>query len=177
MWMDINGVTTDRKTLYDQVRDNTQGGFIMDTKGIYDSMVRNVSSLHGLRSSRAGYELTLAVQQAMRIKTGIRWVNGLAMLTDCLTKANERKIFLQFLAAGQKWMLVHDERFVAGKKLRKRELEQATMELKFIGCVREMAMKSHWPWQDIHDEPRSMVDVRLEDPYHHGFDKKHMDSS
>eukprot|EP00435_Cladocopium_sp_Y103_P036411 s1143_g9.t1 len=144
MWMEINGESVDRKNLYDKVRDLTQGVIIMDTRGIYDSMVRNVSSLHGLRSSLAGYELTLAVQQAMKIRTGIRWVNGLAMLADCLTKANERKVFLQFLAAGQKWLLIHDERFVAGKKLRKRELEQATrdMELKFIGCVREMAMKS-----------------------------------
>ena len=142
-------------------------------------MVRHVSSLHGLRSSRAGYELTLAVQQAMRIRTGIRWVNGLSMLADCLTKANERKVFLQFLASGQKWILVHDERFTAGRKLRKRELEQATkdMELKFIGCVREMAIKSHWPWTDDHDEPRSMMDVSTEDPFNHGFDMRHMDSS
>eukprot|EP00435_Cladocopium_sp_Y103_P016659 s60_g4.t1 len=169
MWMEINGVKIDRKKIYDQVRDTTQGVIIMDTRGIYDSMVRNVSSLHGLRSSRAGYELTLAVQQAMRIRTGIRWVNGLAMLADCLTKGNERKVFLQFLAANQKWLLVHDERFVAGRKLRKRELEQATrdMELKFIGCVRDMALKARWPWQDSFDDSRSMVDVKTEDPFNH----------
>lgn len=141
MWMEMNGETVDRKNMYDKVRDNTQGVISMDTKGIYDSMVRNVSSLHGLGSSRAGYELTLSVQQAMKIITGIRWVTGLAMLADCLTNANERKVFLQFLAANQKRLLVHDERFVAGRKLRKREIESATkdMELKFIGCVRETA--------------------------------------
>ena len=151
----------------------------MDTRGIYDSMVRNVSSLHGLRSSRAGYELTLSVQQAMRIRTGIRWVNGLAMLADCLTKANERKVFLQFLAANQKWLLVHDERFVAGRKLRKRELEKATkeMEQQFIGCVRDMAIKCKWPWQDSFDDPRSMVDVQLEDPFDHGNTNQNMESS
>ena len=76
------------------------GIIVMDTRGIFDAMTRNVSSLHGLRSSRAGYELTLGVQQALKIKTGFRWVNGLAMLAD-LTKFSERKIFLQFLAEGQ----------------------------------------------------------------------------
>ena len=83
------------------VCDNTMGIIVMDTRGIFDAMTRNVSSLHGLRSSRAGYELTLGVQQALKIKTGFRWVNGLAMLADCLTKSSERKIFLQFLAEGQ----------------------------------------------------------------------------
>ena len=36
----------------------------MDPRGVYDAATRNLSMLHGLRSSRAGYELTLAVNQA-----------------------------------------------------------------------------------------------------------------
>ena len=165
-WAEIHGVQLDRNNLYDQVRDQTQGIIVMDTRGIYDAMSRNVSSLHGLRSSRAGYELTLAVQQAMRIKTGFRWVNGLAMLADCLTKFSERRIFWQFLAEGQKWRIVHDPKFIAGKKLKKRELVQATreMEQNFIGFVKQLAFENKWPWQDP-DEFRSMVDVNYHDPF------------
>ena len=37
---------------------------VYDSRGIYDAMTRNVSPLHGLRDSRAGYELTLAVNLA-----------------------------------------------------------------------------------------------------------------
>ena len=83
----------------------------------------------------------------MKIKTGFRWVNGLAMLADCLTKISERKIFLQFLAEGQKWRIVHDPKFTAGKKLKKCELEKATrqMEQLFVDSVREMAQASKWP--------------------------------
>lgn len=117
----------------------------MDSRGIFDSMTRNISSLHGLRSSRAGYELTLSVQQAMRVQTRMRWVNGLAMLADCLTKAKT-------------WRLIHDESFTAGKKLKKRELIQATkdQEAQFIEEVEKIAKSNCWPWHSV--EPRSMVD-------------------
>lgn len=96
-------------------------------------MVRNVSSIHGLRSR---YELTLAVQQAMQIKTGICWANGLALTVR--RKPMRGRFFSNFWQLGKVKM---------------------DMEFKIIGCVREMAMKSRWPWQDNHDEPRSIVDV------------------
>jgi hypothetical protein len=38
-----------RDTIYDQVRDAVQGAIVMDSRGIFDSMTRNISSLHGLR--------------------------------------------------------------------------------------------------------------------------------
>ena len=166
-WAEMHGVVLDRTNIYDLVREHTMGIIVMDTRGIFDAMTRNISSLHGLRSSRAGYELTLAVQQALKIGTGFRWVNGLAMLADCLTKFSERKIFLQFLAEGQKWRIVHDPKFVAGKKLKKRELEQATrqMEQLFVDSVREMAHSSRWPWSDHQNELRSMMDEKLHDPF------------
>lgn len=175
MWSEMHGVILDRSSLYDAVRESTQGAIVMDTRGIYDAMVRNVSSLHGLRSSRAGYELTLAVQQALRIATVLRWVNGLAMLADCLTKCSERKVFLEFLAEGQMWKLVLDDKFVAGRKLKKRELIDATknMEQHFIGCVRSLAHKHRWPWQEMH-EVRSMGDVISSDPFHHDTTKYSM---
>ena len=153
--------------MYEKIKDGCAGALVMDTKGIYDAMTRNISSLHGLRSSRAGYELTLAVLSAKRIGTVMRWVNGMAQLGDCLTKFAERKVFLQFLAANQTWRLIHDEKFTAGRKLRKRELEKATqqMEENFIMMVRDMAIKNRWPWDDF----RSMGDVRMEDPLDHGI--------
>jgi hypothetical protein len=42
----------------------------------------NLSCLHGLRDSRAGYELTLAVAQAQKAGTQFRWVCGAAQLAD-----------------------------------------------------------------------------------------------
>ena len=84
------------------IRDLTCGVLIMDTRGIFDATTRNVSSLHGLRSSRAGYELTMSVQLARKIGTIFRWVNGLAMLGDCPTKFGERKVFLSIVGTGPK---------------------------------------------------------------------------
>ena len=48
----------------------TTGAVVMDSKGIFDAMTRNTSSLHGLRSSCAGYELTISVKQAMPLEVG-----------------------------------------------------------------------------------------------------------
>ena len=120
----------------------------MDSRGIFDAMTRNISSLHGLRSSRAGYELTLSVQQAVKVRTLMRWVNGLAMLADCLTKSGERKVFHQFLAQGQSWRLIDDPMFIAGKKMRKRELlkKMEEQETWFIAEIEKMAVANHWPW-------------------------------
>lgn len=118
MWTELHGVSLTRHQLYDQVREFTKGALVMDTRGMFDAMTRNVSALHGLRSSKAGYELTLAVQEARRVDTKLRWVNGLAQLGDCLTKFGQKKMFLQFMADGQFWRLTHDPSFTAGKKLR-----------------------------------------------------------
>ena len=165
MWTEIHGVQLTRESLYEEVKNGTKGALVMDTRGIYDAMTTNISSLHGLRSSRAGYELTLAVQQACHIQTILRWVNGLAQLGDCLTKFGERKVFLQFMANGQAWRLVHDEKFVAGRKVRKKELEAAVKEMEnlFLSKLKLLAQQNRWPW-DHTDEARSMGDESLEDP-------------
>ena len=60
---EIVGYDIDRENLHDVVK-NIDGALVMDSRGIYDAMTRNVSPLHGLRDSRAGYELTLAVNLA-----------------------------------------------------------------------------------------------------------------
>ena len=96
-------------------------------------------------------------------------MNGLAQLADCLTKAGERRVFLQFMARGQSWRIIHDEQFTAGRKL-KRQLEQAAKEAEslFIEQLKKLALEQRWPWDT--DEPRSRGDVRLEgmsDPVEH----------
>ena len=60
MWCELHGQTFEKKEdLYGMVKTMSQGAVIMD-RGIFDAATRNVSSLHGLRSSRAGYELTIS---------------------------------------------------------------------------------------------------------------------
>ena len=126
------------------------GALVMDSRGIYDAMTRNISSLHGLRDSRAGYELTLAVNQALRAATELRWVNGLAQLGDSLTKYGARKTLLQFFSQKQYWRLVHDEKFEAGKKVHKRAMEQKLREMQeaYVASLKSLAARNNWPWDD-----------------------------
>ena len=57
-------------------------------------MTRNTSALHGLRSSRSGCELTIAVKQAVDCGTHLRWVAGTEQLADALTKGKAKKVLL-----------------------------------------------------------------------------------
>ena len=94
---EVNGYHLTRQNLTQVVRDNMQGVLVMDSKGIFDSMTRNVSALHGLKSGRAGYELTIPVSQAKEVRTSLRWVHGEAQLADALTKGGAaKKMMLQF---------------------------------------------------------------------------------
>ena len=168
MWTELHGITLERHRLYDQIKEFTSGAIVMDTRGIFDAMSRNVSSLHGLRSSRAGYELTLAVQNALRISTRFRCVNGLAQLGDCLTKFGQKKMFLQFLSGNQFWRLVYDQTFTAGKKLNKRDLTKINSEMEqfFLNELKQLARAHRFPWADD-DEVRSIRDESLADPFEH----------
>ena len=125
----------------------------MDSRGIFDAMDRNVSSLHGLRSGRSGYELSVSVSQARKIQTLLRWVNGNAQLADSLTKAGARKVMLQFLSENQRWKLIHDPKFTAGKKLRKKELERKMLENeeRFSNWLGSLASQNRWPWDNLDD--------------------------
>ena len=51
--------------------------------------------------SRAGYELTLAVSQAVKAGAQLRWVNGVAQLAGAVAKFGARKVLLQFFAQHQ----------------------------------------------------------------------------
>ena len=158
----------DKDELYVKIRELTSGAIVMDSRGVYDAATRNMSALHGLRSTRAGYELTLAVQQAKQIGTQLRWVNGLAQLADSLTKRGDRKAILQLLMSYQRWRLVHDEKFTAGRKVKKAEMLKAIREQEamFIDAIGKLARAAKWPWCD-QEEPRNMGDVRIQLPLNH----------
>ena len=102
MVAEFGGYEVKRGLVHETAR-QVPGALVMDSRGIYDAMTRNISSLHGLRDSRAGYELTLAVNQALKAATELRWVNGLAQLGDSLTKYGARKTLLQFFSQKQHW--------------------------------------------------------------------------
>eukprot|EP00438_Fugacium_kawagutii_P004153 Skav203992 [mRNA] locus=scaffold3297:153239:156406:+ [translate_table: standard] len=168
---EIHGVVfLDKQDMYQKVATLTSGAIVMDSRGVYDAMVRNMSALHGLRSSRAGYELALSVCQAVQIGTQMRWVNGNAQIADTLTKFNSRKALLQLLANGQRWKLIHDENFVSGRKLKKAELLKKLNEQQafFVEEVRKMAMKQRWPWLESAEleESRNGVDETIRLPLH-----------
>eukprot|EP00438_Fugacium_kawagutii_P033053 Skav206312 [mRNA] locus=scaffold3460:26186:29314:+ [translate_table: standard] len=166
MLAEMFGYTFENKEdLYAKVKALTHGAIVMDSRGVFDAMTRNISSLHGLRSTRAGYELALAVCQANAIGTAMRWVNGLAQLGDSLTKRNDRRVILQLLSDGQRWRLIHDERFTSGRKMKKQEMLKLIREQQqmFVASVAQMAQQCRWPWTD-HEEPRSMGDERIQLP-------------
>ena len=152
---EVSGEVITRHNLPMLVKEKTQGALVMDSKGIYDAMTRNVSALHGLRSARAGYELTLSVSQALLINTSLRWVNGDAQLGDALTKGGtSKKMLMQFFSNDQFWQLTHDPDFVAGKKLRKKNLEKQLQEKqdKFVSLVQLMAEQCRFPWPTQADQ-------------------------
>ena len=150
MWVEVHGHLLHRDTLHETIRDNSHGTLVTDSKGIFDAFTRNVSALHGLRSSRAGFELTVAVQQAMQQNTCLRWVNGEAQLADCLTKDTiaSKKGLMSFLSSGQRWSVVFDPKFLAARKLRKAELQKALKEreVSFIAALRAFSLKERYPW-------------------------------
>lgn len=165
---EFRGIKLERYKLFETIRDETSGALIMDSRGIYDAATRNMSSLHGLRESRAGYELTLAINQATLTGTSLRWVNGLAQLGDSLTKWQARKAILQFLANGQRWKLVDDPMFVAGKKLGKKALERQVEDRQsfFLKWMKRLADEYHWPWQETLERSEDFGGCNHEDDIH-----------
>ena len=75
-------------------------------------------------------------------------MNGLAQLGDSLTKSGARKTILQFLSQRQRWRLTHDDKFAAGRKVRKKIMEQRVREAQnlFAEKLRGLAEKFNWPW-------------------------------
>ena len=162
--VEFRGIVLTRSNLHQIVRENSSGALVMDSKGIYDAASRNVSSLHGLRNSRAGYELTLAMNQARGLGSLLRWVNGLAQLADGLTKWGARKTFLQFLAQGQRWRLIDDPKFIAGRKIHKREYERqiGDRQQMFLTWIHRLAVENRWPWDDGNSEDNDGCKYRVD---------------
>ena len=143
---EMNGEAITRHNLHEMVKKKTKGAVIMDSRRIYDAMVRNLSSLHGLRSGRSGYELAISVAQAMEIDASLRWVNGDRQLADPLTKGGAaKKLMMQFLAGGQWWTLIHDPLFISGRNMKKRALQEE-MTRQFTEAIHALATKNRWPW-------------------------------
>ena len=89
-WLaEVNGETLARQNMAQIVKEKTHGALVMDSKGIYDSMSRNVSALHGRL-------------QALEVNTRLRWVHGDAQLADALTKGGDaKKMMMRFFSVGQ----------------------------------------------------------------------------
>ena len=51
---ELHGMKIERNEIYSMVAEKTQGAVVMDSRGIYDAMTRNVSALHGLTIGRSG---------------------------------------------------------------------------------------------------------------------------
>ena len=73
---------------------------------------------------------------------------------------------LRFLLDGQKWQLIHDPEFTAGKKLKKRVLEDSLKEIenRFLACLQQAAELYRWPYHGDPDpiELRIMGDAQTQ---------------
>ena len=147
LWCELNGVVLERYHWQNIIAHYTTGALMMDSRGIFDAATRNESALHGLRSSRAGYELSAAVTQAKKLNTDMRWVNGGAMLADTMTKKDARKSWQMFLSLGQLWHVRHDPSFESFRKVNAKSIRKAQKELELPDSGTE---------QEFWDEPQRL---------------------
>lgn len=102
----------------------------------------------------------------MRIDTKFRWVNGNDQLADAMTKSCSRRVIHQFLAGKQIWKLVFDEKFTAGRKLRKKELieklDQA--QVSFVADVHRLAEAHNWPTDHLDLKNRGDASIQHDFP-------------
>ena len=175
-WCEINGVKIQRHQWHTIINEHTVGSLVMDSRGIYDAATRNESSLHGLRSSRAGYELVAAVKQAKQIGTALRWVNGGAQLADGLTKIGypARGTFELFFKQNFKWRVIHDEKYESQRRRTKKGLkalqeEIAQREQNFLYAIERFAAAEGYDFDltvnadDYDDEmPTGLAEARRE---------------
>ncbi|CAE7850048.1 unnamed protein product [Symbiodinium microadriaticum] len=171
MWYELHGRAISRYDLAENLCKYTKGGVVLDSKGILYAMPGNVSALHGLRSPRAAFELTVSVQQAVALGTRLGWMNGTAQLADGLTKdsVTARRGFFEFLAGGQRWSVVRDPSLTAGKELSKPQLHSNILsdESAFIQYIQQFATESHCSWNEevelyVDTEPSCARDFDLQ---------------
>ena len=97
------------------VKEITTGALVMELCGNFDAMTRNTSALHELRSSRSGYELTIAVKQAVATGVCLRWVAVTEQPADALTKGKAKKVLREFVGERRHWRFVYDPQLTARK--------------------------------------------------------------
>ena len=90
---------------------------VTDSRGIFDALMRHESPQLRLRSNRSGEEARGIKEQCEATDVLVRWVNGLAMLGDSLTKAGypSRHIMENFLQS-KRWRCTYDPAFESAKK-------------------------------------------------------------
>ena len=116
MWSEIHGVELRRWLLDLSVR-TVPAMLVTDSRGIFDALTRHESPQLRLRSNRSGEEARGIKEQCEATDVLIRWVNGLAMLADSLTKAGypSRHIMENFLQS-KRWTCSYDPAFESAKK-------------------------------------------------------------
>ncbi|CAK0886214.1 unnamed protein product [Prorocentrum cordatum] len=116
MWAELHGVEPTRWKLDDAVK-TVPGMLITDSRGIYDAILKSESPQLGMRSFKSGEEARGIELQILRTDVSFRWVNGLAMLADSLTKPGylARHVMEEFLAT-QRWKCTFDEMFQSGRR-------------------------------------------------------------
>ncbi|CAE8622005.1 unnamed protein product [Polarella glacialis] len=148
-WAEINGRDLVRYQWDGIIKECTQGVLVMDSRGIYDAG-KNESPLHGLRSSRAGYELQAAIEQARAVDSLFKWVHGGAQLADGMTKARERTNWELFYANGQRCAIVLDDKHTSQKRRTKSGMKALTSDLGHLHLEPEVA-DDIWEHEDETD--------------------------
>ena len=92
------------------------------------------------------------MNRAYQVNTQFRWVNGMAQLADALTKIGA-KVLLQWYSQRQFWRLIHDDKFISGRKIHKRALmkELESHHVNFLYLVKKLAHESGYPWDEAED--------------------------
>ncbi|CAK0795828.1 unnamed protein product [Prorocentrum cordatum] len=116
MRAELHGVEPTRWKLDDTVK-IVPGMLITDSRGMYDAILKSESPQLGMRSFRSGGEARGIKEQILRTGVSFRWVNGLAMLADSLTKPGypARHVMEEFLTT-QRWKCIFDEMFQSGRR-------------------------------------------------------------
>ena len=106
-------------------------------------MTHNISSPHGLRDSRAGHEPTLAVNQALKAATELRWVKAWLNLVIPSPSVGRERLY----SSSARSSAGGYEKFEAGKKVHKRAMEQKLREMQeaYVASLRTLAEKNNWP--------------------------------
>ena len=115
-WAELHGAQLIRWRL-DEAVNMIRGLLITDSRRIFDAITRSEGPQLGMRSLRSGEEARGIKGQIIRTETSFRWVNGLAMLADSLTKPGypARHGTEQFLR-DQVWKCTFDSMFESGRR-------------------------------------------------------------